>query len=220
MRRSTSSSWAVVAALLVACSLILVASAASAADGDREKILAALAKQTGASVDDLRAVDAHHWVTGDLDAKRSFLKKICDEPREGLLPFIAFIAGSEREHQLRLAAIKAISLFGVLADRWDVRQYAFPVLIANTRDKSGQVVRFSLDELGRLNRWFRLDAELAPFYEKLFRGRDFNLKQLAFFALNDMKNREIVVSGVTSGLVGLAAGNYLGLGVAYAVRWS
>ena len=32
-------------------------------------------------------------------------------------------------------------------------------------------------------------------------------------------NREIVVSGVTSGLVGLAAGNYLGLGVAYAVRW-
>jgi len=34
-----------------------------------------------------------------------------------------------------------------------------------------------------------------------------------------LKNREIVVSGVTSGLVGLAAGNYLGLGVAYAVRW-
>jgi uncharacterized membrane protein len=34
-----------------------------------------------------------------------------------------------------------------------------------------------------------------------------------------LKNREIVVSGVTSGLVGLAAGNYLGLAVAYGVRW-
>lgn len=32
-------------------------------------------------------------------------------------------------------------------------------------------------------------------------------------------NREIVVSGVTSGLVGLAAGNYLGLAVAYGARW-
>lgn len=34
-----------------------------------------------------------------------------------------------------------------------------------------------------------------------------------------LKNREILVSGVTSGLVGLAAGNYLGLAVAYGVRW-
>ncbi|MFT7520205.1 MAG: putative membrane protein [Kiritimatiellia bacterium] len=33
-------------------------------------------------------------------------------------------------------------------------------------------------------------------------------------------NREIVVSGVTSGLVGLAAGNYLGLMVAYFVKWA
>jgi uncharacterized membrane protein len=33
-------------------------------------------------------------------------------------------------------------------------------------------------------------------------------------------NKEIVVSGVTSGLVGLAAGNYLGLMVAYGVRWA
>lgn len=32
-------------------------------------------------------------------------------------------------------------------------------------------------------------------------------------------NKEVVVSGVTSGLVGLAAGNYLGLAVAYGVRW-
>ena len=34
-----------------------------------------------------------------------------------------------------------------------------------------------------------------------------------------LQNREIVVSGVTSGLVGLAAGNYLGLMVAYTVKW-
>jgi len=34
-----------------------------------------------------------------------------------------------------------------------------------------------------------------------------------------LKNKEIVVSGITSGLVGLAAGNYLGLMVAYGVRW-
>lgn len=34
-----------------------------------------------------------------------------------------------------------------------------------------------------------------------------------------LKNREILVSGVTTGLVGLAAGNYLGIAVAYAVMW-
>lgn len=32
-------------------------------------------------------------------------------------------------------------------------------------------------------------------------------------------NREIIVSGITTGLVGLAAGNFLGIGVAYALRW-
>jgi len=32
-------------------------------------------------------------------------------------------------------------------------------------------------------------------------------------------NREIIVSGVTTGLVGLAAGNYLGIAVAYGVMW-
>lgn len=32
-------------------------------------------------------------------------------------------------------------------------------------------------------------------------------------------NREVLVSGVTAGLVGLALGNYLGLAVAYGVRW-
>lgn len=32
-------------------------------------------------------------------------------------------------------------------------------------------------------------------------------------------NREILVSGVTTGLVGLAVGNYLGIAVAYAIMW-
>lgn len=35
-----------------------------------------------------------------------------------------------------------------------------------------------------------------------------------------MKNPEIVVSGITSGLVGLAVGNYLGLAVAYVTRFA
>ncbi|TVQ93106.1 MAG: DUF819 family protein [Deltaproteobacteria bacterium] len=34
-----------------------------------------------------------------------------------------------------------------------------------------------------------------------------------------LKNREILVSGVTAGLVGLALGNYLGISVAFLVRW-
>lgn len=35
-----------------------------------------------------------------------------------------------------------------------------------------------------------------------------------------LRNKEIIVSGVTAGLIGLAAGNYLGLMVAYATRFA
>lgn len=184
----------VIACVSAAAAICAVPASAPAADSDsqRQALLAKLAKKTGASLDALRAVDGHYALSKDLDQRRRFLKKICESPREDLLPLLAWIAENDRDHPIRLSAIKAFSLFGLIADREDVRRFALPALVGNLRDRSGQVVRFSLDEMGRLNRWFHLDSELVPLYKKLFAGKDFNLRQLAFYALCDMHDERVI----------------------------
>lgn len=93
---------------------------------------------------------------------------------------------------------------------WDKLGHAEPALFVYTLVVvlGSVLVHAVLCKLFRVDRDTTIITSVAALYGPPFIGP----------VASALGNREIVVSGITAGLVGLAAGNYLGLAVAYGVK--
>ena len=193
MPRSTSRAPLAVALLLAAAAPVCAQSLPRSLDE--------LARRSGVAQPILAAAGAERLLSPDVDARRDFLADAIKEPNGALLPLICHLAaGADPDWPLTLTAVKAISLFGLVADRGDVLEHALPLLRRQVAEGEAQRLRFSMEEVTRLARWFRLDEEIAPLLEAHFRGDDFNMRAMAFQAIVRLDHprllKELVVPAI------------------------
>lgn len=177
----------------LAAAVLLTSAAAPARAQQLPRSLGELAKRSGVAEPILAASGAEKLLSPDVDVRRDFLAEAIKEPNGALLPLICYLAaGADPDWPLTLTAVKAISLFGLVADRSDVLEYALPLLRRQVADSEAQRLRFSMEEVTRLARWFRLDEEIAPLLEAHFRGDDFNMRAMAFRAIVRLDHPRLV----------------------------
>ena len=88
-------------------------------------------------------------------------------------------------------AIKLLSVVGLEADRALFLEAILPAIPKLQADKAELVFLDAGDELNRLCRWFRCDAEVAPLLERTFKGANLRLAQRAFQALLELEHPEL-----------------------------
>jgi HEAT repeat protein len=179
---------------LAAAAALALASALAARAGDpprRADPLEALAEKCRAPLEVLREVKAERLLSNDPNARRALLKEIAAEPRQELFGLVAHMADADKDPKTAIAALGCISGFALLADRDEALRVVRP-LAERGIGKGGQFARHGIEEVQLLTRWFRWDAEIAPFLKGVFEGNDFNLRSFAFRAICDLKNPKVV----------------------------
>lgn len=151
-----------------------------------------LVKLSGVPKAVLDEVKAERLFASDVYGRRALLKEIAEKPREDLLPLVTYIAQGDSDWPTHLTAVKVLSAFGLLADRRAVIDTCLPLLETNCNAGESQLLRYSMDEVLRLNRWFRFDLRLAPMLTKTFKGRDVVMRGFAYRGITQLKHPKLV----------------------------
>lgn len=152
-----------------------------------------LAKKAGVPLKLLENTGAQKLLSQEVYQRRGYLKDIATKPRAALLPLVCYLAkGGDPDWPVQLTAVKVLSVFGLLGDRSAVVKHALPLLEGNATRGKGQLLRYTIEELNRLNRWFRMDVRLAPLLERHFRSKDFNMRGFAFRGITDLQHPRLV----------------------------
>lgn len=174
--------------------LVLLASPATAQGrkAPRARNLDELSKLTGMPKARLEALNAKRLFASDVYERRTLLKEMTGEPKEDMLPLVTYMAAGDPDWPTQLTAVKVLSCFGLLADRRDVLKACMPLLESSCASEKSQLLRYSMDEVLRLNRWFRFDKRLAPVLMKHFKGRDKIMQGFAYRGITQFKHPELI----------------------------
>lgn len=180
------------AARALALGVVLLILSAGAGSAQVARSLSELAELSGIEEGALREVGAERLLAKDVYERRGFLEEAAKEPRGDLLPLISTLARREDDWPLKLTCVKLLTLFALRADRDEVAAQVLPMLEENIAGGETQILRWSLEEVERLNRWFRFDTRLAPLLMRQFEGEDFNLRSLAYRGICDLRHPRLV----------------------------